>query len=167
MQGHGLSGGTHHFPTSPVGHKPCWTCKTAQTRHHLAAVWWPAQNELVVAIQFPLDRCPLHKESITLSSLLGKEETGLGMETAWTCSAQPGCLLSRTEVSRRDEGKQYVSSSWRRALCLLIHRTPYKTPQSTSQTLSHLSYHKAMFFQTRFWLTEPHSGGLLRSPPGY
>lgn len=93
--------------------------------------------------------------------------TGLGMGTAWTCSAQPGCLLSRTEASGRDEGRQYVSSSWRRTLCLLIHRTPYETPQSTSQTLSHLSYHRAMFSQSRFWLTEPHSGHLLRSPLGY
>lgn len=35
-------------------------------------MWRPLSNELVVTIQFPLDRWSLHKESITVSSLSAK-----------------------------------------------------------------------------------------------
>jgi len=46
----------------------------------------------VVTIQFPLDRCPLHKESTTLSIGLGKEERGLSLEIAFPGSARARLL---------------------------------------------------------------------------
>lgn len=83
-----------------------------------------------MAIQFPLDRCPLHKESITLSSLFGKEEAGLGIETAWTGSAEAGCLLRRTEASRRYEGKAVVCQQ------LLEENSMFTDPSDSLQNTS-------------------------------
>lgn len=48
----------------------------------------------------------------------------------------------------------------------LIHSTPYEAPQSSSQMLPHSPYHEAMFSQTRFRLSDLHSGCLLL-PPGH
>lgn len=79
LQARGLGGGNHPLSTSRGERDPHWTCKTAKDCHHLAAVWRPLSNELVVTIQFPLDRWSLHKESIALSSLSAKRR----VDGAW------------------------------------------------------------------------------------
>lgn len=89
--------------TSRFEHSPSWTCKVAKSCYHLAAVWWPVRNELVVTIQFRLDRCPLHKTSSTISSLVGRgEDRGLGMENTLPLLLYPRSLINCTETS---EGK--------------------------------------------------------------
>lgn len=59
-----------------------------------------------------------------------------------------------------------MAAALRGELRSLIHPTSYEAPQSSSQMLPHSPYHEAMFSQTRFRLSDLHSGCLLL-PPGH
>ena len=151
MQARGLGGRTHPLSTSRGEHDPLCTCTTAKDCHHLAAVWWPPANEWVVTIQLPLGRWPLHKESITLSSLLGQEESGQGMGIVPTCSAEPGCFLGEVEGSL--EGGEGEEGSGARGKFVLLYRTPRPAPQG------------CLIYPTGFCLRQPPSSYFLRSAP--
>lgn len=79
------------------------------------------------------------------------DRTGCGKGTALCPSSVPA-QWSCGQPGRRAHS---VAATLRGKLGLLSHLTPDKTPQSTSQRLSRLSYHEAMFSHTRFRLSEP------------
>lgn len=55
----GINHGIFHL--SVTGFKSQLRTIVIESRYHLTAIQWPMWNELVVSVQFLMDRCPHHK----------------------------------------------------------------------------------------------------------